>query len=104
MRGMGTARQKPEAPPTINIRGQQPKKEPVVPMAERIKGKDGACAARTARPTPLNASRPPHAPRFTLCAALEAAWIVWSGEEGVLWWASKIVRRRPCGLSARLCS
>ena len=22
---------------------------------------------------------------------MEAAWIVWSGEEGVLWWASKIV-------------
>jgi hypothetical protein len=34
-----------EAPPTINIRGQEPKKEPVTPIAERIKGKDGACAS-----------------------------------------------------------
>ena len=42
VRGVGGARKKPEAPPTINIRGQEPKKAPVVPLAERIKGKDGA--------------------------------------------------------------
>lgn len=42
VRGVGAARRQPEAPPTINIRGQQPKKQPVTPLAERIKGKDGA--------------------------------------------------------------
>jgi hypothetical protein len=42
VRGVGAARQKPEAPPTINIRGQEPKKQPVTPLAERIKDKDGA--------------------------------------------------------------
>ena len=40
---------------------------------------------------------------------MEAAWIVWSGEEGVLWWASKIVRgpnavAKRAALTTRTCS
>ena len=65
--------------PAAKLPGATPK---VVPVLERIKGKERAWRREVAVRRLLRPVR----------AALEAAWILWTGEEGALWWASKIVR------------